>query len=729
MISRPNRKPYWLLAPALGTLSLALAACSGGGGAVGAATSPSSSVAASTTLTIAVNSAPQSFDPSRADNGNGLYSMELAYEPLIWENDNDTYSPGLATSWGYQGSGNKGFQLTIRSGAKFSDGEPVTAQAVANSLNYFTKGFGPTTGDLAGVTATATGADTVTLTSKTANPEFPLLLSQNFLAGDIISPAGLKKTGSLTSTPSGAGPYVLDSAATVSGEQYTFTANPDYYDPSRIHYKKVVIKVIADPTAELSALQTGQVNLIFGDAQQIPTAKSAGLTVTNTGAANWNGVMLLDRDGTKFKALGSPLVRQALNYAVNRAGIASAVYGMLGTPTDQPTVPGFDEYVPSLANYYSYNVAKAKQLLAQAGYPNGFSMPLTYTSFDPQTQAMVQAIAQEWSAIGVKVTADGRTQLHGAVQGHVRLRRPIGGVGRPADVPSGGRAVAGQLRAEPLPRNLGAVPDRVQPGLGGPPVGALRGHGPARRGRGDPGVHRPGRPDRRRRVLEGGQRHPGPAARRSPQRRRASPVTMLTLIARRIVMAIPLFVVVTAVTFVLESLVPGDTARALVGASGSSAAYDSAARPTRPGQAAVVPVRPLPQRARARQSRHVRLHRPASLGDAEPAAPRHAVAGDPGHRVLPRRSGSCSASSAPSAAGSLGRAVEALSLVGLALPGFWVALVLVEVFAVVAAGLPRHRLRAAYPVVRHVAVGAVPARGRARPRPASRASRSRPGTR
>jgi ABC-type transport system substrate-binding protein len=404
MISRPNRKPYWLLAPALGTLSLALAACSGGGGAVGAATSPSSSVAASTTLTIAVNSAPQSFDPSRADNGNGLYSMELAYEPLIWENDNDTYSPGLATSWGYQGSGNKGFQLTIRSGAKFSDGEPVTAQAVANSLNYFTKGFGPTTGDLAGVTATATGADTVTLTSKTANPEFPLLLSQNFLAGDIISPAGLKKTGSLTSTPSGAGPYVLDSAATVSGEQYTFTANPDYYDPSRIHYQKVVIKVIADQTAELSALQTGQVNLIFGDAQQIPTAKSAGLTVTNTGAANWNGVMLLDRDGTKFKALGSPLVRQALNYAVNRAGIASAVYGTLGTPTDQPTVPGFDEYVPSLANYYSYNVAKAKQLLAQAGYPNGFSMPLTYTSFDPQTQAMVQAIAQEWSAIGVKVT-------------------------------------------------------------------------------------------------------------------------------------------------------------------------------------------------------------------------------------------------------------------------------------------------------------------------------------
>lgn len=118
---------------------------------------------------------------------------------------------------------------------------------------------------------------------------------------------------------------------------------------------------------------------------------------------NWNGIFLLDRDGTKVKALASPLVRQALNYAVDRASIAKAVYGVLGSPDDQPTTPGFDEYVPSLANYYSYNVTKAKQLLAQAGYPNGFTMPLAYAGFDPQTQEMVQAIAQEWSAVGVKV--------------------------------------------------------------------------------------------------------------------------------------------------------------------------------------------------------------------------------------------------------------------------------------------------------------------------------------
>ena len=152
------RKPPWQLCVGLGaaaSLTL-LTACAGGGGAVGGTSTTTgasaSAGAASGTLTIAVTGPPVSMDPSHADNGNGLYPMELAYEPLIWESDDGSLTPGLATSWKYVGTGNKEFQLTIRSGAKFSDGEPVTAEAVAASLNYFPKGSGPSTADLAGVT-------------------------------------------------------------------------------------------------------------------------------------------------------------------------------------------------------------------------------------------------------------------------------------------------------------------------------------------------------------------------------------------------------------------------------------------------------------------------------------------------------------------------------------------------------------------------------------------------
>jgi len=401
------RKASWQICAGLSALSLTvLTACAGGGGnanAGGATSSSSSTSAADQTLTIAVTGPPVSMDPSHADNGNGLYPMELAYEPLIWENDDGSLSPGLATSWHYVGTGNKEFQLTIRTGAKFSDGEPVTPQAVANSLNYFPKGSGPSTADLDGVTATVSGGNTVTVTSKTPDPVFPQLFSQDYLAGDIISPKGLADPKSLTATPSGAGAYELNAAGTVADEQYTFTPNPYYYDPARIHYKKIVIKVITQPTSELDALQTGQIDLMFGESQQVSAAQSAGLQVKYSGAAAWDGIFLLDRDGKVAKPLASVQVRQALNYAVNRPAIASAVFGVLGKADDQPVTPGWDEYVPSLAGYYTYDVAKAKQLLAQAGYPHGFSMTLEYAALEAQTQEMVEAFAQEMSAIGVTV--------------------------------------------------------------------------------------------------------------------------------------------------------------------------------------------------------------------------------------------------------------------------------------------------------------------------------------
>ena len=233
------RKAPWQICVGLGAASLTLlTACAGGGGNASpggsASTGASGSAtpgAASGTLTVAVTGPPVSMDPSHADNGNGLYPLELAYEPLIWESDDGSLTPGLASSWKYIGTGNKQFQLTIRSGAKFADGEPVTPQAVAASLNYFPKGSGPSTADLAGVTATASGTDTVTVTSKTPDPVFPQLFSQDYLAGDIISPKGLASPKSLTATPSGAGAYVLSAAGTVADEQYTFTAEPELLRP------------------------------------------------------------------------------------------------------------------------------------------------------------------------------------------------------------------------------------------------------------------------------------------------------------------------------------------------------------------------------------------------------------------------------------------------------------------------------------------------------------------
>jgi peptide/nickel transport system substrate-binding protein len=106
-----------------------------------------------------------------------VFYTELAYEPLIKQSSDGSLQPGLATKWSYVGTGNKEFDLTIRTGVKFANGEDVTPQAVADSLNYFTKGSGPTTASFSGVTATVSGTDGVKLVSKTANPVLPQLLA------------------------------------------------------------------------------------------------------------------------------------------------------------------------------------------------------------------------------------------------------------------------------------------------------------------------------------------------------------------------------------------------------------------------------------------------------------------------------------------------------------------------------------------------------------------------
>lgn len=360
--------------------------------------------AATGTLTIGEGSAPQSLDPSADDNGDGMFAAMLLYEPLVNETDQGTFLPGLATSWHYVGSGNKKFVMNIRQGVKFSDGEPVNAAAVVAGLKYNAKGTGPAGSNFAGDKVTTNGPYQVIVTASTPNPEFTTMFSARQLSGDIICPSALKNPTTIPSAPCGAGPYVLDSAATTIGTTYTFTANPLYYDQSRIHYHQVVLKVISDPTSALASLRTGQIQ-VLGDGDttinQLAPAKAAGLNVTMLAPTTLTTLWIMDRNGKAAKAMGSIQVRQALNYALNRPLIAKAAYGSLGVANDEVQTPGLDGWNPAYSHYYTYNVAKAKQLMAEAGYAKGFSFKILYiTSFTASNNALF-AMAQEWKAIGV----------------------------------------------------------------------------------------------------------------------------------------------------------------------------------------------------------------------------------------------------------------------------------------------------------------------------------------
>ena len=397
------------------TTSVALAAC---GGQVAGTTSTTSSGKTGEVLTVGFSiQGPQTLDPAKAPQ-NYAWFEELAYEPLIVQRSDGSLAPGLATSWSYTGTGNTTFVLHLRPGVKFSDGSSLTAQGVADDLRYVVKSAGQMSPFFAGDTFTATDPLTVTIKAAAPNPDFPQILTQDDVVGDIISAKGLQSPSLLGTRTFGAGPYMLDAAATVAGDQYTYVPNPNYYDKTAAHWKKVVVKVVTSPQSMLNAMKTGQIQVANGDPTTIAAATQAGLTVTSTPDL-WMGVTLADRGGVLAKPLANAQVRQALNYATDRSAISKALFPGTGTATSQLAPPGGYGYDPSLTSAYPYDVGKAKQLLAAAGYPHGFSLKIVTGDYGGEN-LMAQALAQQWQQVGVnlQVTDDANSdQFYAAAFG------------------------------------------------------------------------------------------------------------------------------------------------------------------------------------------------------------------------------------------------------------------------------------------------------------------------
>ena len=386
---------------------IALAGCSSAPSSSSNNNSISSSPGATKTgdtLTIAVSAATDTLNPILGGNIDPLLIFEeLAYAPLIYLTPDGSFAPGLATSWGYVGTGNRVFNLTLRSGVKFSDGSALSAAGVKAYFEYTaTNGGGEEAARINNFASMdVTGPLSLHITLKQPDPTLPYAFSQP--PGYVISPKGIASPNALGTTPAGAGEYVLNAAKTVSKQTYFYDANPGYWDQSAVHWKHVVVKVLPDASAALDAVRTGQADYTIGSAREASAAASAGLNVVS-GQTNFGFVDLFDRTGTVVKALGDLRVRQALNYAIDRKAMVSGLFGKYASPSDQILVPGADGYVASLGNYYPYNPAKAKQLLAAAGYPNGFTMTLGAYNILPGLTDVAQAFASYWSAIGVKTT-------------------------------------------------------------------------------------------------------------------------------------------------------------------------------------------------------------------------------------------------------------------------------------------------------------------------------------
>ncbi len=393
---RPRAVLRWVFACMTTSGALFLLALVPAAGALTGATKPA----------LTIGATPSSFATGLNPAKGSVDYEDLALEPLISVVANthgkNIYGPGLATSWRYIGKGAKTFELTLRHDARFSDGTPVTAQAVKKWLDYF-EASGSTKAELGPATITAIGKWTVRLKFKNPNPTADFALSGNVHfaeAGLVEAPSCVAAPATLDSKTCGAGEYMLDPSQTVAGDHYTFVPNPYYYDKSKVHWSKVIVKIIGSASSMLQALETGQIQAAQGDPTTATAAKNHHLRVLAIPDTLMS--FTLDAGGTLSKPLGDVRVRQALNYAIDRKAIVRSIFNGWARPTSElETVDGVD---PKLVNYYAYNPAKAKSLLAAAGYQNGFTIPSSNIVLSGDYPQAAAAVAQYWAAIGVKVT-------------------------------------------------------------------------------------------------------------------------------------------------------------------------------------------------------------------------------------------------------------------------------------------------------------------------------------
>lgn len=330
-----------------------------------------STAAAKSTLTIGAVTNIVSWDPTQADIGHLIPYYQGVYDNLILRAPDGSYKPNLATKWAWNGS-QSNFTLTLRSGVKFSNGEKLDAAAVKKNLDAFISGNGPQASSLAGMTVDAVNPTTVRINMNgNYNPAIEYYLSTT---DSFIAAPSLVGTGSLKTAPVGSGPYTLDSSS-VAGSSIVLKANPSYWDKSKQKFQTITFKIMADTTARLNALLSGQIDATLLDVKTASTAKDRGF-VEYRNNVDWKGLLLMDRTGVRNDAFAKTEVRQAFAYAVDRAALNKAVEGGYGDITQQVFGKASGGYDPKLDTTYTRDVAKAKALLASAGYAKGISVDM-----------------------------------------------------------------------------------------------------------------------------------------------------------------------------------------------------------------------------------------------------------------------------------------------------------------------------------------------------------------
>lgn len=354
--------------------------------------------AGAATLRMAWAQDATGLDPQKQTAFPSLRLLELIYEPLVRLDADLKLVPAVADSWAFSGDGRTlTFKLSPK--ARFHNGDAVTSADVKASFERILdeKTGAVTRANFLSIAGIDT-PDPLTVAFRLSQADAPILTAMGDINAAIL-PAGAIKDGSVGTRAIGSGPFKLQEREPNVRE--VLVANPDWA-PGAPVLGGITISVLPDETAILAAMRAGRVDFALINDPLVASlvAKEPRLQLNSKPGLSYH-VLQLNASRKPMTELG---VRQAISCAVDRQAVLDTAALGQGKVTGPLTAPAYADD-PATLFCYKPDMAKAKALMAQAGYPNGFEATVIAATNEPPTAgAEAQVIQSQLAPLGIKLT-------------------------------------------------------------------------------------------------------------------------------------------------------------------------------------------------------------------------------------------------------------------------------------------------------------------------------------
>lgn len=403
------KRPFLYLMGALFMVTVALIGCSSDSNGDGG----SGDTSEQDTLIYGRGADATRLDPARVTDGESLKVTQQIMETLVNFTPGTTdLEPGLATEWDQSEDG-KTYTFELREDVTFQDGSDFDADAVVynferwqngsdeDNFAYYPSMFGGFGDD--SVIEDVEAVDDHTVEVHLRTPFAPFLKNLAMTPFAIGSPDAFEEKGDdFANEPVGTGPFEFSEWEKDS--KIVLEKNEDYWDEDKPKLESIIFQVIPDNSSRLNALKNGEIDLMDGTnpSDVASIEENEELEIGNRPPLNL-GYLGFNVEEEPFD---DPEVREALSHAVDKEALVEAFYAGNGEGAKNPMPPTIDGYNDEIEDY-EYDIDKAKEKLADAGYPDGFEMELWTMDnprpYLPQPEKIAEAVQSSFGEAGVDV--------------------------------------------------------------------------------------------------------------------------------------------------------------------------------------------------------------------------------------------------------------------------------------------------------------------------------------